>query len=100
MHEPSELHLKRLFGFTLFRHVRGQERRSVITTVHYVTNADQEKCQNNNLTKFNAENKHFKKGVALQPICFGISFTNNMMNNAKKHVKRIFPKHILASKYM
>ena len=72
MHEPSELHLKRLFGFTLFRHVRGQERRSVNTTVYYVTKADQEKYQNNNLTKF----------------------------NAKKHLKRIFPKHILASKYM
>jgi xanthine dehydrogenase large subunit len=32
---------------------------------------------------FNSENKHFKKGVALMPICFGISFTNTMMNNAR-----------------
>lgn len=32
---------------------------------------------------FNVENKHFKKGVAIQPICFGISFTNTMMNNAR-----------------
>lgn len=35
------------------------------------------------VAKFNANNKHFKKGIALQPICFGISFTNTMMNNAR-----------------
>lgn len=33
--------------------------------------------------KFNAENKGVKKGIAVQPICFGISFTNTMMNNAR-----------------
>ncbi len=32
---------------------------------------------------FNKENKYFKKGIALQPICFGISFTNTPMNNAR-----------------
>lgn len=35
------------------------------------------------VTEFNSSNKHFKKGVAIQPICFGISFTNTMMNNAR-----------------
>ncbi len=33
--------------------------------------------------KFNAENKLYKKGIACMPICFGISFTNTMMNNAR-----------------
>jgi len=32
---------------------------------------------------FNAKNKHVKKGLAIQPVCFGISFTNTSMNNAR-----------------
>lgn len=32
---------------------------------------------------FNSQNQHFKKGLALMPICFGISFTNTQMNNAR-----------------
>ena len=31
---------------------------------------------------FNAENKFLKRGLALMPICFGISFTNTMLNQA------------------
>lgn len=32
--------------------------------------------------KFNKENDLYKKGLALMPICFGISFTNTSMNQA------------------
>lgn len=32
---------------------------------------------------FNAANKYFKKGFSLMPICFGISFTNTLMNQAR-----------------
>jgi len=32
---------------------------------------------------FNSTSRHIKKGMALQPICFGISFTNTPMNNAR-----------------
>ncbi|MEO1260531.1 MAG: molybdopterin cofactor-binding domain-containing protein [Bacteroidota bacterium] len=32
---------------------------------------------------FNKKNDVFKKGIALMPICFGISFTNKQMNNAR-----------------
>ena len=32
---------------------------------------------------FNKENKHFKKGIALMPISFGISFTKTVMNHAR-----------------
>ncbi|MBK9227264.1 MAG: molybdopterin-dependent oxidoreductase [Ignavibacteria bacterium] len=32
---------------------------------------------------FNMNNNRFKKGYAVQPICFGISFTNTMMNHAR-----------------
>ena len=32
---------------------------------------------------FNATNQYLKKGVALMPICFGISFTNTPMNHAR-----------------
>ncbi len=35
------------------------------------------------VASFNAVNQHFKKGIALMPICFGISFTNTPMNNAR-----------------
>ncbi len=33
--------------------------------------------------EFNQSNRLVKKGVALMPICFGISFTNTPMNNAR-----------------
>lgn len=32
---------------------------------------------------FNERNPVIKKGLAIQPICFGISFTNTMMNHAR-----------------
>ncbi len=32
---------------------------------------------------FNAQNTFFKKGLAVMPICFGISFTKTFMNNAR-----------------
>ena len=36
--------------------------------------------------KFNKQNKFIKKGVALMPICFGISFTKTAMNQARSLV--------------
>jgi xanthine dehydrogenase large subunit len=35
------------------------------------------------IVKFNRENKNFKKGLALMPVCFGISFTKTPMNQAR-----------------
>jgi len=35
---------------------------------------------------FNANSKYFKKGVAVMPICFGISFTKTPMNQARSLV--------------
>ena len=35
------------------------------------------------ITKFNQANRLFKKGLSMMPICFGISFTNTMMNQAR-----------------
>ncbi|HOP21830.1 MAG TPA: molybdopterin-dependent oxidoreductase [Gammaproteobacteria bacterium] len=35
------------------------------------------------IDSFNDTNKQFKKGMALMPICFGISFTNTPMNHAR-----------------
>ena len=35
---------------------------------------------------FNADSRHFKKGVAMMPICFGISFTKTPMNQARSLV--------------
>ncbi len=35
---------------------------------------------------FNQQNKYLKKGVAIQPICFGISFTKTLMNQARSLV--------------
>ncbi|MEK6155093.1 molybdopterin cofactor-binding domain-containing protein [Flavobacteriaceae bacterium 3-367] len=32
---------------------------------------------------FNHKNDHFKKGISMMPICFGISFTNTPMNHAR-----------------
>jgi len=35
---------------------------------------------------FNASTKYFKKGVAMMPVCFGISFTKTPMNQARSLV--------------
>ncbi|MHC1704695.1 MAG: xanthine dehydrogenase molybdopterin binding subunit [Tenuifilaceae bacterium] len=35
------------------------------------------------IVEFNSKNSLFKKGMALMPICFGISFTNTTMNQAR-----------------
>ena len=35
------------------------------------------------ITSFNAGNKLFKKGIAFMPVCFGISFTKTLMNQAR-----------------
>jgi len=35
------------------------------------------------VAEFNNRNEQFKKGMALMPICFGISFTNTSMNQAR-----------------
>lgn len=37
----------------------------------------------NDVIAFNAENKLHKKGLAVMPICFGISFTKTLMNQAR-----------------
>lgn len=36
--------------------------------------------------KFNETHEDFKRGVAMMPVCFGISFTNTMMNQASSLV--------------
>ncbi|MBX7042377.1 MAG: molybdopterin-dependent oxidoreductase [Ignavibacteria bacterium] len=37
----------------------------------------------NRVAEFNSHSDTHKKGFAVQPICFGISFTNTMMNHAR-----------------
>lgn len=53
------------------------------------TNADKEydfaKLQQE-ADEFNASSKYFKKGVAMMPVCFGISFTKTPMNQARSLV--------------
>ena len=40
----------------------------------------------NEADEFNATSKYFKKGVAMMPVCFGISFTKTPMNQARSLV--------------
>lgn len=40
----------------------------------------------NDVADFNKQNSIFKKGIAVMPICFGISFTNTLMNQARSLV--------------
>ncbi|MEO7308583.1 MAG: molybdopterin cofactor-binding domain-containing protein [Ferruginibacter sp.] len=35
------------------------------------------------IQQFNQQNDFYKKGLSLMPVCFGISFTNTMMNQAR-----------------
>ena len=39
-----------------------------------------------NVNDFNAKNKLYKKGIAMMPVCFGISFTKTFMNQARSLV--------------
>lgn len=41
------------------------------------------KKEKKEIERFNAENTFLKKGIALMPVCFGISFTKTLMNNAR-----------------
>lgn len=38
------------------------------------------------IAAYNSANKLFKKGIALMPVCFGISFTKTLMNQARSLV--------------
>lgn len=40
-------------------------------------------AQRNRVNQFNATNALFKKGLSLMPVCFGISFTKILMNQAR-----------------
>lgn len=40
----------------------------------------------NEVERFNKNNQQFKKGIALMPVCFGISFTKTLMNQARSLV--------------
>jgi xanthine dehydrogenase large subunit len=57
------------------------------TQAHPTWNACMEsfdyEAQKERIKLFNASNSRYKKGLAIQPICFGISFTNTMMNHAR-----------------
>lgn len=46
---------------------------------------------------FNAANPRYKKGLAVQPICFGISFTNTMMNHARALVHIYYDGSVVVS---
>ena len=35
------------------------------------------------IQNFNGQNQFYKRGLSLMPVCFGISFTNTMMNQAR-----------------
>jgi len=48
-----------------------------------IYDADQLKTD---ITAFNASQKRYKKGMSFMPICFGISFTKTMMNQARSLV--------------
>jgi xanthine dehydrogenase large subunit len=51
----------------------------------------------NKVAIFNSENKRYKKGLAVQPICFGISFTNTMMNQARALVHIYYDGSVVVS---
>ena len=40
----------------------------------------------NNVADFNQSNKFYKRGMAMMPVCFGISFTKTTMNQARSLV--------------
>ncbi len=65
----------------------GQVAESEATATWQASNAhfDHENAQKD-VDLFNKQNKYIKKGMALMPICFGISFTKTLMNQARSLV--------------
>lgn len=55
--------------------------------------AAQKEC----VAEFNKNNSRYKKGLAVQPICFGISFTNTMMNHARALVHIYYDGSVVVS---
>ena len=53
--------------------------------------------QKERVAAFNATNSRYKKGLAVQPICFGISFTNTMMNQARALVHIYYDGSVVVS---
>jgi xanthine dehydrogenase large subunit len=53
--------------------------------------------QKERVAAFNKENTRYKKGLAVQPICFGISFTNTMMNQARALVHIYYDGSVVVS---
>ncbi len=53
--------------------------------------------QKKRVADFNQTNTRFKKGLAVQPICFGISFTNTMMNQARALVHIYYDGSVVVS---
>jgi xanthine dehydrogenase large subunit len=53
--------------------------------------------QKERIAAFNKENIRYKKGLAVQPICFGISFTNTMMNQARALVHIYYDGSVVVS---
>ena len=54
-------------------------------------------AQKARVADFNINNIRYKKGLAIQPICFGISFTNTMMNHARALVHIYYDGSIVIS---
>ncbi|MBC7884923.1 MAG: molybdopterin-dependent oxidoreductase, partial [Saprospiraceae bacterium] len=48
-----------------------------------VTKIYNPKAIRSDIERFNQNNKYLKKGLSMMPVCFGISFTNTMMNQAR-----------------
>jgi xanthine dehydrogenase large subunit len=48
-----------------------------------VTNKYNLETIKNDISDYNQKNKYSKKSLSMMPICFGISFTNTMMNQAR-----------------
>jgi xanthine dehydrogenase large subunit len=54
-------------------------------------------AQKERVADFNKSNSRYKKGLAIQPICFGISFTNTMMNHARALVHIYYDGSVVVS---
>ena len=54
-------------------------------------------AQKERIVTFNKSNSRYKKGMAVQPICFGISFTNTMMNQARALVHIYYDGSVVVS---
>jgi len=81
--DPAVIQRKNLFkNGDVFHYGQAVENSQTVATWEKLDEKFDLACIKKNIDEYNRHNRQYKKGMAVMPICFGISFTNTFMNQA------------------